>query len=104
MQTHTAESQDITGKPSASLAQIYFGGVNLSEAIKGSSHVAKPQQLKSVMSVQEYVDTVENHPLLLRNTAQYAQDLINREGVQQKTKYGRPILEYNFFPIRKIRN
>jgi len=54
LQTHTTESQGITGKPSAS----HFGGVNLSEAIKGSSHVAKPQQIKSVTSIQEYMDTV----------------------------------------------
>ena len=58
LQTHTTESQGITGKPSASLAKVYFGGVNLSEAIKGSSHVAKPQQIKSVTSIQEYMDTV----------------------------------------------
>lgn len=87
----------LLAKPSAGLAKVYFGGVNLSDAIKGSSEVAKPQQLKSVMSIQDYVDTIEQHPLLLRNTAQYAQDMINREGVRKKTKYGRDILEYDFF-------
>jgi predicted Ser/Thr protein kinase len=83
-------------KVPGNLAKIYFG-INLAHAVKGSNQVAKPQQLKSVMSMQEYVDTIENHPLLLRNTAQYAQDMINREGVSKKTKYGRTIYEYNFF-------
>jgi serine protein kinase len=84
-------------KVSPDLAKVHFAGVNLAEAIKSSSHVAKAQQLQSVMSLQEYVDTVQDHPHLLRNTAQYAQDLINLEGVRKKSKYGRTILEYDFF-------
>ena len=81
----------------ADLAKIHFAGVNLTQAIQSSSHVAKAQQLPSVMSIQEYVDTVQDHPHLLRNTAQYAQDMINQEGVRKKSKYGRTILEYDFF-------
>lgn len=97
-QSHAEDHQPATlAQPSAGLAKVYFGGVKLADAIKGSHEVAKPQQLKSVMSLQEYVDTVENHPLLLRNTAQYAQDMINREGVRKKTKYGQDIEEYDFF-------
>jgi len=84
-------------KVPADLARVHFAGVNLADAIKGSSHVAQPTELKSIMNMQEYLHAVEEHPLLLRNTAQYAQDMINREGVREKNKYGRKILEYNFF-------
>ncbi len=81
----------------ADLARLHFAGVNLTQAIQRSSHVAKAQQLPSVMTLQEYVDAVQEHPHLLRNTAQYAQDMINQEGVRKKSKYGRTILEYDFF-------
>ena len=84
-------------KAPAGLARIYFGGVNLASAIEKSSEVAQPQALKSEMSLQEYVDTIEENPLLLRNSAQYALDMINREGVQKKSKYGRAVHEYAFF-------
>lgn len=84
-------------KTPAGLAKIYFGGVNLANAIHKSNEVAQPQALKSEMSLQEYVDTVEEHPLLLRNSAQYALDMINREGVRKKSKYGRTVHEYDFF-------
>ncbi len=82
---------------SAALSRIYFGGVNLNKAIEGSNEVAQSQALDSEMSLQEYVDNIATHPLLLRNSAQYAQDLINREGVNQIKKYGQPINEYRFF-------
>lgn len=84
-------------KAPANLAKVYFGGVDLTKAIHRSEQVAQPQALKSEMSLQEYVDTVEEHPLLLRNSAQYALDMINREGVRKKSKYGRTVHEYEFF-------
>jgi predicted Ser/Thr protein kinase len=93
-----------THKTPAGLAKVYFGGVNLANAIHKSSEVAQPQALKSEMSLQEYVDTIEEHPLLLRNSAQYALDMINREGVRKKSKYGRAVHEYDFFSNPKNPN
>lgn len=84
-------------KAPVGLSKIYFGGVNLAQAIEASKELAQPQALEAEMSLQEYVDSIEEYPLLLRNSAQYAQDLINKEGVKQIQKYGQPIYEYQFF-------
>ncbi len=95
--TQPTATEALPAKVPGNLAKVYFGGVNLAEAIENSHEVARPQQLQSEMSLQDYVHTVEKHPLLLRNTAQYALDMINREGLRKKSKYGKSVFEYDFF-------